>query len=236
MSIEALVKNTRFYRWQKQRIARLRYSLKRWRRTVGRDRYSAKEDYLFETTPEWFEKHLNATVLNEHGRFLTRRVLDIGCHHGLSSVYLSRCGKAVVGLDLNGKALVQADRFKAREEVRVRERLHFVQGYIHQMPFRDGVFESAIMFDVLEHIYENDWKRVFQEIKRVLKPSSRLLVIVPYGYFYNNHSHVSFFHRVKDLERVLIDHGMSVEAITLDERTDLHGSEHKRINALARVE
>ena len=236
MSIDALVKNTRFYLWQKQRVARLRYSLKRWWRTVGRDRYSAKEDYLFETTPEWFEKHLNATVLNEHGRFLTARVLDIGCHHGLSSLYLARQGKKVVGLDLNGEALVQADRFRTREELKVQERLHFIRGYIHQMPFRDGVFGSAIMFDVLEHIYEEDWKGVFQEIKRVLKPSGRLLVIVPYGYCYDNHAHVSFFHRLENLERVLIDHGLSVEEITLDERKDFHGSEHKRINAFARVE
>lgn len=229
------MKSTGFYLWQKQRITRVRYTLKRWWRAAGRDWYLGKEDYLFDTTPEWFVKHLNATVLEEHASSLTGRVLDLGCHHGLSSLHLARQGKTVVGIDLNGRALLEADRFRRNEEESVRQRVHFIQGYLHDIPLRDGAFDSAIMFDVLEHIYQRDWKKVFGEITRVLKPSSRVLIIVPYGYFYDHPTHVSFFHRPEDLERALRDQGLSVEAITLDERKDLHGSEHKRINALARV-
>lgn len=93
-------------------------------------------------------------------------VLDVGCG---SSKILEALPHAV-GLDLNFKPL----RFR-----RQTNRL-IVNGDVHRLPFRDGVFGAVICSEMLEHVPFDT--RIFTELSRVLRPGGVLVVGTPdYG-------------------------------------------------------
>ncbi len=52
-----------------------------------------------------------------------------------------------------------------------------------RIPFRDGVFDCVLSFQVLEHV--PDPKTLLDECRRVLKPDGTLLISVPFVYEYH---------------------------------------------------
>jgi ubiquinone/menaquinone biosynthesis C-methylase UbiE len=102
-------------------------------------------------------------------------VLDVGCGTGTLAVLIKQRhpGVEVTGLDPDPKALGRAQRKAERARVRVR----FEQG------FADGLKHSATSFDLVVssfmfHHLEPDQKAgTLREIRRVLKPGGRLLLV-----------------------------------------------------------
>ena len=52
-----------------------------------------------------------------------------------------------------------------------------------QIPFDDEFFDSVIIWGILHHIDPNDYKTVFSELSRVLKPKGELFIVEPYPFF-----------------------------------------------------
>ncbi len=113
-------------------------------------------------------------------------VIDIGCGSDAYLDALRRSGHSTVGVD-----------FLALEEAPPT----FAQASATELPFRDDVFGTALMFEVLEHI--EDPGSALQEIARVAK---RLVMSVPncerndalaacglVPYHYTDPTHVNFF-------------------------------------------
>ena len=86
-------------------------------------------------------------------------VLDVGCGLGLLKNYLdkNRVNK-YIGLDVEGKI--------------------DVHGSIYDLPFKDEVFDTVVMSEVLEHLEHP--LDAFREVKRVCK--SRIILTVPNPY------------------------------------------------------
>ena len=94
------------------------------------------------------------------------RLLDYGCHDGAFGAELTRQRKVeYVGVDRNRDAVARAP-----------EGVH-VSHVTNTLPFADGYFDVATMFEVLEHLYDQD--RVLREVHRVLRPAGLLIVSVP---------------------------------------------------------
>ena len=49
-----------------------------------------------------------------------------------------------------------------------------------RIPIADNSFETCLMFNVLEHIY--DWDFIFCEVKRLLISKGKLYIIIPFLY------------------------------------------------------
>lgn len=98
----------------------------------------------------------------EHGR-----ILDLGCGMKPYEPLLGRPGDRWVGVDnppsMAGSygAFTLADAFADS----------------HHLPFRDGVFDSVVCTQVLEHVAEPG--RVLREAARVLRPGGVLVVTAP---------------------------------------------------------
>ncbi len=200
------------------------------------DSYAAKENYVT-VHPEvsWWAVHLNNTLFGEAAAGLVPlgRIVDLGCNHGANSILLARLGYDVVGVDLNAKALEAARTSLHDESAEVAARVRFVNTRFDSMPFPDGRFDGAFMIDVIEHLYPRDRPAIFAEIRRVLKPGARLLLVTPYEHAYDDGvQHVDFFDQAK-LRAVLEGVGLRVLSVERDRRRDDHTPEgHDRLNAL----
>ncbi len=99
-------------------------------------------------------------------KFAIGKCLDIGFGSGVYSKYLNSLGHKVIGIDSEPEFVKQAQ--KAYPEIK------FVLGSVYKLPFKRREFDTAILFDVLEHV---DDTKVLKEIARVAK---RVIITVPH--------------------------------------------------------
>lgn len=138
-------------------------------------------------------------------------VLDVGCASGTYVDLLARDGLDVTGLEAFPEFLKEA-------EARGRKG-RFVLGGGESMPFADKSFDSAILFDVLEHL---DDQVVVTQAFRVTR--HRLLVLVPLtdppelldnNFVFQHHrdrTHLREY-TIDDLTRLFTDRGGVIHAI-----------------------
>jgi ubiquinone/menaquinone biosynthesis C-methylase UbiE len=132
-------------------------------------------------------------------------ILDIGSAVGNYTKYISQLGKKAWGLDPNIKLLSQAKYPR-------------IQGSVSHLPFKNNAFDSAVMFDVLEHISEDS----LTEINRVIKYN--LILTVPQStpkdlqknfVLYGHHIDTTHLrtYTPKTLNATLLHHGFKVKKI-----------------------
>jgi ubiquinone/menaquinone biosynthesis C-methylase UbiE len=105
-----------------------------------------------------------------------RRVLDAGCGSGPLSAALRAKGAIVTGFD-SSPAMVELARQRLGEDAD----LH-VADLSQPLPFADGAFDDVVSSLVLHYL--RDWKAPLAELRRVLKPGSRLILSVNHPIVY----------------------------------------------------
>jgi ubiquinone/menaquinone biosynthesis C-methylase UbiE len=127
------------------------------------------------------ERRHSASATAKRARFLDllgvrrgEQILDVGCGSGS---YCRELAPAVApdghvtGIDPAPAAVELANRLSVLDDASL---LTFRAGDGHDLPFADATFDAALCINVLE--YCDDPVRVLGEIRRVLRPGSRLLV------------------------------------------------------------
>jgi len=95
---------------------------------------------------------------------------DLGCGAGHISEALAPSVGRVIAVDESGPMLAAAqERLKAHSNVELRT------GTIEALPIDDGALDAAVLFLVAHFI--TDPTKVMREIRRVLKPNGRLLIV-----------------------------------------------------------
>lgn len=113
-------------------------------------------------------------VLARHfGKVLPRegRVLEAGCGVGQYVAYLAQEGVPIEGIDFSDSAVAFAKSEFPGLPVRV--------GDLRAIPEQDNAFDAILCFGVIEH-FENGPDDILRELRRVLSPSGRLYISVPY--------------------------------------------------------
>lgn len=107
--------------------------------------------------------------------YLYGRWLDFGCAEGgYASALLCNGASSVVGID------VEQDRINKALSLRLPNAdFQIFDG--SRLNFPDGSFDGAFVNEVLEHVA--DEQKALQEIRRVLKPGSHLILISPNRWF-----------------------------------------------------
>jgi SAM-dependent methyltransferase len=113
-------------------------------------------------------------ALGRLGDVRGRRVLDLGCGHGMAAVVLARGGAFVTGYELSTGYLAEA---KARAEANGVE-VAWVQGDAEHLPFADESFDAVWGHAILHHL---DPRRAAAEVRRVLRPGGRAVFCEPWG-------------------------------------------------------
>lgn len=103
-------------------------------------------------------------------------VADIGCGLGENDIYLaSNMERQIVGIDVDKSALSLAQ--SALRSIKGTRYIHYVLASATDLPFCQKCAESAVSFQVLEHL--EDPTIGLCEINRVLKSTGKLLISTP---------------------------------------------------------
>ncbi|MFH1107116.1 MAG: class I SAM-dependent methyltransferase [Candidatus Micrarchaeota archaeon] len=159
------------------------------------------------------EKDLKAWVRAKAGvtaRLLEgKRVLDVGCGIGMFASEFGRRGFTVTGVDNSAKCIeIARERYKGIE---------FIVDDGHKLAKVGSVppFDSAVLFDVLEHIEDQDL--LLKNIAGRLKKGGVLVLSVPaFQALYSRHDkNIGHFRRYskKSLRAILERNGFRVERI-----------------------
>jgi ubiquinone/menaquinone biosynthesis C-methylase UbiE len=114
--------------------------------------------------------YTRSAIVDLAGEVAGRRILDAGCGAGTVSAALRERGAIVSGFDRSAKMVELArQRLGADTDLRVAD--------IGQpLPYPDGAFDDAVAALVLHYL--EDWSAPLAELRRVLRPGGRLIVVV----------------------------------------------------------
>lgn len=124
----------------------------------------AQEYYNLRTKkyPEgWFYNELleMPTTLKLLGKINNKKILDLGCGPGLYVKILAKKGAIVKGIDISEKEIEIARINNPNVEFKI--------GNAEKLPYKDKEFDIVLAALVIEHF--NNWDKILNEIKRVLK-------------------------------------------------------------------
>ena len=125
------------------------------------------EEYLDHET--WIQP-----ALARLGDVRGRRILDLGCGHGMAAVVLARRGAQVIGLDLSTGYVREAQTRARANGVHI----DWLVADAERLPFADNVFDGIWGNAVLHHL---DLVVTGREVQRVLTPGGTAVFCEPWG-------------------------------------------------------
>lgn len=121
-------------------------------------------------------------------------VLDVGCGTGtlaIAAKLIAGPDTAVYGVDASPEMLVKAQQ-KARK---AGAQVVFRSGLAESLPFPDAQFNVVLSTVMLHHLPQKARQQCVNEIRRVLKPDGRVLVVDFEGFSEQKRTILSHFHR-----------------------------------------
>lgn len=149
---------------EKQRIEQEFHD--RWARDIDVDTLLVRESFEACTAME------NRCAFESLSPVKGKRLLDLGCGAGETSVYFAGQGALVTAADISPEMVAVGRRLAARHDVRV----EFLTTAAEKLPFPDGHFDAVFGNGVLHHV---DLIPALKEIRRVLKPGGKAVFIEP---------------------------------------------------------
>jgi ubiquinone/menaquinone biosynthesis C-methylase UbiE len=142
-------------------------------------------------------------------------VLDVGCGTGTLAIaakrHVGRSG-TVQGVDASPEMLSRAEKKAKKAAVDVL----FNSSLAEALPFRDGEFDAVLNTVMLHHLPQKPRRQCVSEIRRVLKPGGRVLVVDFEGFSDQRRTILSHFHRphghvsAREISALLSQEGLNI--------------------------
>lgn len=150
------------------------------RRVMNRDfwnkravKYKHSEEFGF---PDIHLNHRENRILRQRiGPYGKKRVLDVGCANGYSTIAISRPGdNYVFGIDANNKAIEMANRLKGERGL---EDINFEVGEMTAVPLSNNSFDIVYAKRALSNLpSRREQKKAIEELSRLTKPGGKVYV------------------------------------------------------------
>lgn len=114
------------------------------------------------------------------------RVLDIGCGRGEMVIFCAKKGASAIGIDYSEQAIKLAKLAQSKQPKKLKEKIEFQLMDAKILKFQDSYFDIVILTDVVEHLYPEELKMVFKDIKRVLVNKGIVIIHTAPNRFFNN--------------------------------------------------
>ncbi len=124
--------------------------------------------------PNLFKRLQAPDIINVLKIKNTDLVLDLGCGSGFITVEVAKLAKKAIGLEISPNIK------KTLIPLELQEKLKFIHNEGSQIPFEENTFDIILSSEVIAQIV--DFEHFFKEIKRVLKPEGRLVLITGCGF------------------------------------------------------
>jgi SAM-dependent methyltransferase len=112
-------------------------------------------------------------------------LLDLGCGFGFLGRHFLKFGIEVVGVEISRKNIRQAKKNVPNGT--------FVLADGGNLPFREGIFSTVILNDVLEHVPYSLADLLLRDVKRILEAAGKLYISVANKYqIQEPHTHIPF--------------------------------------------
>ena len=152
-----------------EKIKREREFHNEWAKSIRVEDLFVRESFEALTAIE------NQYVLKELGDLHGKKILDLGCGAGESSVYLALCGARVSACDIAEDFLALGRSLAGKFGVAV----DFAQADTARLPYADETFDLVYGNGILHHV---ELAPTIQEIRRVLKKGGKAAFIEPLPY------------------------------------------------------
>jgi SAM-dependent methyltransferase len=107
----------------------------------------------------------------------TKKILDLGSGSGRHTVFLTKGGFNVCGMDISGTGLSFTKEWLRKKNLKA----GLVKSSCYnRFPFKDDFFDAIVSTQVIHHNYHEKVRFTISEIERVLKQGGLLLLIVPF--------------------------------------------------------
>lgn len=150
-----------------------------------------------------WEQHFELNGFTEYPE-IQGIILDFGCGSGHLDLVLARRGFTLTGVDLSPVGIAIASYIRGQESEDVKQRVSFLLADVTVDSPLGEKFDSIWSAHVFEHI--QDPTRIFQGLRRWIKPGGYLLISVPFGYAFDDPSHVNHFKSEEELRDFLKNH------------------------------
>ena len=144
------------------------------------DKIEGYWDEVFEMTPRFtVDTKIPYAPINHGLRWLGEEadhVLDFGCGNGKALIVSARYGvKSGVGLDISRKAVETANGVVNGSKLE--GHFNFEKGSIESLSsMEEGIFDGAILFNLLDNLYPEDGKALVKALGHVLKKGAAVLI------------------------------------------------------------
>jgi len=139
--------------------------------------YFDKQTGVFMDFDNPFQQYRISNVLKIYTPQKHERVLDLGCGWGTFVFKLAPSCKEVVGLDFSSKSIDLCNEILQKEP---HKNIKFVCADAGDSGLDAESFDLIISADLFEHIYPEDFERIIDECRRLLKPGGKLSIWTPH--------------------------------------------------------
>ena len=108
-----------------------------------------------------------------------KKVLDVGCSQGITSILLAREGMRVLAIDVLEKSIQYAKNMLEQEQDTTKELVDFQTSNFVTHDFYYEKFDTIIFSEVLEHI--TDPYRFLAKAETLLNKNGKIVITLPFG-------------------------------------------------------
>jgi len=118
-------------------------------------------------------------ITNFFGEIKNKKILDLGCGDGWASLYFARSGSEVYSVDVSAKLISIVKKYSETNDLF--RLIHPIIMQAEKLSFKNNSFDFVFVNAALHHF---DIEKAIREIKRVLKPKGKGVLIEDLKYHF----------------------------------------------------